>query len=193
MSEPRQRESRMSSRRNVQQQHERAVVADFIEFFAQRRKIAFRVVSEPNPPEAIIQSKRLTRWVEVVDAFWSSEWARDQYSHATPGEKHVSLKSPQAEPDLTFANSFVASLSKKLEKVSYVPFAQKYGPGYLVVNIDYPLFDRRAYLKAKELWAKGQPWPNRGCFREVFLRIRMFQGYTFKSWVVQDRRPKAPR
>jgi hypothetical protein len=181
----------VNRRRGVQQQHERAIVADFIEWFARRRKIAFRVVSEPNPPEAIIQSKRLTRWIEVVDAFWSNEWARDQYSYATPGEKHVSLRSPQAEPDLIFANNFVQSLSKKLAKTSYLPVAEKYGPGYLVVNIDYPLFDRRAYLKARQLWAGGQPWPNRGCFSEVFLRIRMFQGYTFKTWSVQSRRPSS--
>jgi len=175
----------MNRRRAIQQQHERAVVLGFLGWFEQRRKVAFRIIGEPNPPEAIIQSKRLTRWVEVVDAFWSKGWARDQYSFATPGEERVSIgPGPHAGPDLTFANSFVEVLSKKLEKSSYLPVAKQYGPGYLVVNVDYPLFDRRARLKAKELWTKGRPWPNNGCFREVFLRIRMFQGYAFQSWVV---------
>jgi hypothetical protein len=178
--------SRMNRRRDIQQHHERAVVSDFLAWFERRRKVAFCVVYEPNPPEAIIRSKRLTRWVEVVDAFWSKDWARDQYSYATPGERHVPLHSgPYAEPDLNFATSFVEDLSRKLEKTTYQPFAEKYGPGYLVVNIDYPLFDRHAHLKAKELWAKGQPWPNCGYFREVFLRIRMFRGYAFQTWAVQ--------
>jgi len=175
----------MNRRRDIQQQHERAVVADFLRWFEKRRKVAFRVIDEPNPPEAIIQSKRLTRWVEVVDAFWSKKWARDQYSFATPGEEHVSIgPGPHAGPDLTFANSFVGALSKKLTKSSYLPVAKEYGPGYLVVNVDYPLFDRRAHRKAKELWAKGRPWADNGCFREVFLRIRMFQGCAFQPWVV---------
>lgn len=175
----------MNRRREIQQQHERAVVSDFLRWFERRRKVAFRVIDEPNPPEAIIQSPRLTRWVEVVDAFWSKEWARDQYSYATPGEKHVSIgPGPHAGPDLNFAHSFVQSLSKKLAKSSYLAVAKKYGPGYLVVNVDYPLFDRRAHLTAKELWAKGQPWPDNGCFREVFLRIRVFRGYAFQTWSV---------
>lgn len=175
----------MNRRRDVQQRHERAVVANFLEWFEIRRRVAFRVIDEPNPPEAIIQSKRLTRWVEVVDAFWSKEWARDQYSYATPGEAHVPIgPGPHAGPDLNFANSFVASLSKKLEKTSYLPFAKKYGPGYLVVNVDYPLFDRRAHRTAKDLWAEGRPWPNRGCFREVFLRFRIFHGHAFQTWTV---------
>src|SRR5262245_44696916 len=129
-------------RREIQQQHERAVVVDFLEWFERRRSVAFPVVEEPNPPEAIIRSPRLTRWVEVVDAFWTKEWARDQYSYATPGETHVPVRrGPHAGPDADFANSFVESLSKKLAKASYVPGANKYGPGYLVVNVDYPLFD----------------------------------------------------
>jgi hypothetical protein len=175
----------MAGRREVQQQHERAVVASFLDWFERRRKIAFRVVAEPNPPEAIVQSARLTRWVEVVDAFWTKEWARDQYSHATRGEPHISIgPGPHLEPDASFARSFVAALSKKLAKTSYVAIENKYGPGYLVVNVDYPLFDRRAHLKTKELWANGRPWPDQGCFREVFLRIRAFNGYRFETWTV---------
>ena len=175
----------MNRRRKIQQQHERAVVTDFLDWFERRRKVSFRVIDEPNPPEAIIQSKRLTRWVEVVDAFWSKEWARDQYSFATPDEEHVSIGlGPHAGPDLTFANSFVEAVSKKLVKSSYLPVAKKYGPGYLLVNVDYPLFDRGAHNKAKDLWATGRPWSDNGCFREVFVRIRMFRGYAFQPWVV---------
>src|SRR5258708_16690869 len=109
----------MTRVREIQQRHERAVVSDFLRWFERRRKVAFRVVDEPNPPEAIIQSKRLTRWIEVVDAFWSEEWARDQYSYATPGEKHVSIgPGPHPGPDLNFANSFFESLSTKMVKSS---------------------------------------------------------------------------
>ncbi len=110
---------------------------------------------------------------------------RDQYSFATLGERHLSMRpGPHAEPDLTFANSFVSALSNKLAKTSYLAVAKQHGPGYLVVNIDYPLFDRRAHRRAKEAWAKGRPWPDSGCFKEVFLRMRSLDGYAFQRWVL---------
>jgi hypothetical protein len=175
----------MNRRRRIQQQHERAVVADFLRWLKARRKIAFRIIAEPNPPEALIQSKRRTRWVEVVDAFWSGQWAKDQYSFANPGESHVSIgPGPHHSPDATFANNFVHAVSKKLAKSSYLPVAQKYGPGYLIVNIDYPLFGRRAHYAIRQLWVRGRPWPDRGCFRQVFLRIRLYRGYAFRMWEV---------
>lgn len=173
------------NRRVIQQQHERAVINDFLGWLKLRRALNFRVVDEPNPPEAIIQSPRLTRWVEVVDAFWSEEWARDQYSYATPGEAHKPIDAgPHAEPDAKFASSFVRSVAQKLAKKSYVPFAETYGPGYLVVNIDYPLYDRRARATARTMWEQGRPWPNLGCFREIVLRTRVFNGYRFRVWLV---------
>lgn len=177
----------MDRRRAIRRQHERAVVLDFLRWFESRRKVAFRIIREPDPdpPEAIIQSYRLTRWVEVVDAFWSREWARDQYSFATPGERHVPIRpGPYLGPDATFAHSFVEALSSKLAKESYLPTVREYGPGYLVVNIEYPLFDRRAYDAARELWWEGRPWRNNGYFREVFLRVQRAEGYAFKTWLV---------
>jgi hypothetical protein len=175
----------MNQRRTIQQQHERAIVNDFLKWLKSRRRLHFRVVKEPNPPEAIIQSPRLTRWVEVVDAFWTEQWARDQYSYATPGETHVSVGvGPHSQPDVKFATNFVRAVTQELVKTSYLPFAQEYGPGYLVVNIDYPLYDRRAHRKARDLWDRGKPWPDRECFREIVLRIRVFKGYRFQSWAV---------
>jgi hypothetical protein len=171
----------MNHRRQVQQQHERAVVSDFLGWFERRRKVAFCVVDEPNPPEAIIQSPRLTRWIEVVDAFWSKEWARDQYSYATPGEKHISIGSgPHPEPDLNFAHSLVESLSKKLVKSSYLAVAKKYGPGYLVVNVDYPMFDRRAHRKAEQLWAQGNRGLTMAVSGQSFSEFESFEAMPFK-------------
>jgi len=173
----------MSGRREIQQQHERAVVSDFLEWLAASRKVSFRVVEEPNPPEAIIQSPRLTRWVEVVEAPWSEAWSRDQFTYATPGDEHRPIgDGPFLEPDAAFAQSFVRSVSKKLGKSSYLPFAEKYGPGYLVVNVDYPLYDHRAHKKARQFWEAGRPWFDRGCFRDIFMRIRMYKGYRFQRW-----------
>jgi hypothetical protein len=173
----------MRGRRDIQQQHERAVVTDFLEWLRSRRSITFTNIAEPNPPEAIVRSARRTSWIEVVDAFWSQEWARDVYSHATPGENHVPVgPGPHAEPDANFASNFVKVLSKKLFKTSYLRTFKQYGPGYLLVNIEYPLFDRRAYRTARDRWADGRPWPENGCFKEVYIAFRSGTQRAFRKW-----------
>lgn len=177
----------VTSRREIQRQHERAVVADFLDWYRQHRKVDFKVISEPEKraPEAIIRSKRLTRWVEVTDAFWSEGWAQDEYSYATPGRIHVPIDTGfAASPDETFAKKFVAALSNKLSKNSYLDVVRDYGTGFLVVNIEYPLFTNQTLMEMKASWDTGKPWPNLGCFREVFLRRRTSTGPAFFRWKV---------
>jgi hypothetical protein len=123
-------------RRSIKKQHERCVVLDLVQWLEAQRQQSFSVVAEPDPPDAIIQAEDVVRWVEVVDAFWSSEWARDQYSYATPGERHIAIgPGPHVEPDAMFCSHFVAVLTDKLEKASYTPYVSQYGPGFLVINI----------------------------------------------------------
>jgi len=123
----------MSNRRNTQQAHERAQVEIFVSWLNSRYKAKFEVIAEPNLPEAIICSDRTTRWIEVTDAFWSDAFAQDEYSYTTPGENHKPIGNGLfLEPDKQFAARFVDVVRKKLEKKSYIPSKQKYGPGYLL-------------------------------------------------------------
>lgn len=69
----------MPGRRDTQQAHERAQVGAFVAWLNSRYRANYEVVAEPNPPEAIIRSGRTTRWVEVTDAFWSDEFAQDEF------------------------------------------------------------------------------------------------------------------
>jgi hypothetical protein len=120
----------MPGRRDTQQAHERAQVAAFVAWLNSRYRARYEVVAEPNPPEAIIHSGRTNRWVEVTDAFWSDAFARDEYSYATPGEKHKPIgNGPFVGPDANFAARFVDVVRKKLEKKSYLPSTETYGPG----------------------------------------------------------------
>ena len=143
----------MGDRRSIQQQHERAVVRDFLAWFNARRGTQFKVIAEPNPPEAIIKSVRATRWVEVTDAFWTASYAQDLYSYATPGEEHKPVgPGPFASMDASFASRFVQAVANKLKKRSYLPFLEKYGKGYLLVPINYPWFDGATIQEMKDLW-----------------------------------------
>ena len=166
----------MPGRRDTQQAHERAQVAAFVAWLNSRYRASYEVLAEPNPPEAIIRSSRTTRWVEVTDAFWSDEFARDEYSYATPGEKHKSIgNGPFVGPDAKFAARFVEVVQKKLEKESYLPSRDAYGPGFLVVPIMYPLFNSHSLRYMKEAWSRTQI-EDLGCFRSVYMSVQMGRG-----------------
>lgn len=166
----------MSGRRDTQQAHERAQVAAFVAWLNSRYRARYAVVDEPNPPEAIIRSGRTTSWVEVTDAFWSDEFARDEYSYATPGEKHKPIgNGPFAGPDAKFAGRFVEVVRKKLEKRSYIPSRDAFGPGYLVVPIMYPLFNTHSIRFMKEAWSQTKI-EDLGCFRSVYMSLQMGRG-----------------
>ncbi|BBL59815.1 hypothetical protein MKFW12EY_34280 [Methylomonas koyamae] len=166
----------MTGRRDTQQAHERAQVGAFIVWLNTRYRAKYKVVAEPNPPEAIIRSGRTTRWVEVTDAFWSDAFAQDEYSYATPGEKHRSIgNGPFMAPDAQFAERFVDVVRKKLEKKSYVPSMQDYGPGYLVVPIMYPLFNSQSLWHMKKVWSQTRI-EDLGCFRGIYMSMQMGRG-----------------
>src|SRR5436190_150469 len=97
-----------TSRRAVQEAHERFNIQVFLDELNRRHRSSYRVISEPNPPEAIIQSKKKTSWVEVTSAFMNRQFAEDTWTFATPGETHRPMKRDViAGPDAQFAANFV--------------------------------------------------------------------------------------
>jgi hypothetical protein len=175
----------MADRRSVQQQHERAVVQDFLAWINPRHGAQFKVIAEPNPPDAIIQSVRAMRWVEVTDAFWTDAYAQDLYSYATPGEEHKAAgPGPFAGMDESFSSQFVQAMANKLKKRSYLPFLEKYGEGYLLVPINHPWFDRGTIHQMKDLWRAKQPVQNLGCFKDVYIVFTSLNRRVFRRWHV---------
>lgn len=175
----------MANRRPVKQQHERAVIADFLSWLNSRHGTYYTVVAEPNPPDAIIQSVRVTRWVEVVDACWTVEYAKDLYSAATLGEGHKPVgPGPNVGMDVCFADNFVKAVSGKLQKNSYLPSLKKYGAGYLVVSIQHPWFDGHTVRQMKDLWSQGRPWPDKGFFKDIYIAYPSLNCLAFRRWKV---------
>lgn len=162
----------MTDRRPIQQAHERAFVDHFLAWFNRAYRTDFKVVSEPNPPEAVIRSSTTTRWIEVTTAFWNEAYAKDLYSYATPGEEHKPVgPGPFQGMDNAFARSFVSVVKKKLEKQSYVPSRDQYGTGYLVVPIKHPWFDGQTVSHMKDAWAASTV-NDLGCFRSVYIAFQ---------------------
>jgi hypothetical protein len=173
----------MIDRRPVKQAHERFFIEQFLNWFNSTYRSNFQVVSEPNPPEAVIQnSSRTTRWVEVSTAFWTSAYAQDLNSFATPDEEHKPVASgPYRNMDQIFALNFVSVLKKKLEKTSYVPLRDKYGPGYLIVPVKHPFFSGETVRLLKKAWVDCSV-NNTGCFRSVRIAFPSRNEIRFFRW-----------
>lgn len=172
----------MIDRRPIQQAHERAYIDSFLNWFNKAYRSNFKVISEPNPPEAIIRSSKTTRWVEISTAFWSDDYAQDLYSYATPGEKHKPVgPGPFVNLDADFAKRFVSVVKKKLEKKSYLPARDKYGPGYLIVPIKYPWFNDETVHKMREAW-EASVIKDLGCFRSVYIARSSLSKIKFFRW-----------
>ena len=171
-----------TSRRITQEAHERFNVTTFVDEINRRHRASYRVVDEPNPPEAIIQSKGKTNWVEVTSVFMNRSFAEESWSYATPGEKPRPMPSEVIiGPDAQFAANFATTVKKKLEKKSYEPFRDKFGPGYLVVSVQYPLYGRDTPRFMQRAWQETQV-EDRGCFRSIYLVVRRYRGYQVILW-----------
>lgn len=172
------------NRQEVQKAHERFTIDLFLEWFNRWHSSQFKVIAEPDPPDAVIKSGKITRWVEVTAAFGSDAFARDLSSYATEGEVHKSIPdgAVSVNPTAVFVQRFVTLLAQKLEKSSYVRCRDIYGPGYLVISIQYPFFGKDVVARLGRAWDKSEV-VDRGCFRSVYFAHRVFGGeYRITRW-----------
>jgi hypothetical protein len=173
----------VSQRRRVQELHERFTVNLFLKEFNFRYHTDFKVIEEPNPPEAIVQSKNSTRWVEVTTAYLDAEYAADLNSYATKGEKHVPRRRQELsiDTDEQFAKQFVRVVKNKLEKSTYEPSFRKHGKGYLVVSIKYPLFGKETLRLIEHVWDQAQAL-DKGFFKSIYITYPVFNEYRVSLW-----------
>jgi hypothetical protein len=172
------------NRREVLKAHERFTIDLFLEWFNRQHCSQFKVVDEPDPPEAVIKSGKTTRWVEVTAAFGSDVFAQDLCSYATEGEAHKPVPdgAVSVNPTAVFVQRLVTLLAKKLSKSSYVGCRDTYGPGYLIVSIQYPFFDKDVVARLGRAWDESRI-VDRGCFRSVYFAHRVFGGeYRITRW-----------
>lgn len=169
-------------RHAVKQAHERYQVALLLETLNERYRSRYVVISEPEPPEAIIRSGRTTRWVEVVTVYLNPDFAKDLNSFATVGETHHSASGKLIiEPDEQFCSNFVSVVRTKLEKKGYEGFRDQYGPGYLIVSIQNPFFSYDLMRTVAERW-RATSVNDLNCFRSIYLTYRSEIGYKVKRW-----------
>lgn len=169
-------------RHAVKQAHERYQVRLLLEALNNRHRANYVVVSEPEPPEAIIKSDRTTRWVEVVTVYLNRDFAKDLNSFATEGETHYCSSGKLiVGPDEQFSQSFISAVGAKLEKKNYAEFRDRYGPGYLIVSVQNPLFGKDTLLTISDHW-RALTIDDQKCFRSIYLTYRAGSEYKIQRW-----------
>lgn len=126
----------MKSRAAIQKAHEIAVLNAGLAEHNRLHGLNLSVISRPDPPDAILSDGLITTWMELTDAFYSKEWARDLSSYGSiKGHKPMG-SGGYVDMDRQFAENFCDLVQQKAAKKSYLPFVQKYGPGILVVGLE---------------------------------------------------------
>ncbi len=173
----------MNKRKHIQQSHERAVVKDFLGWLNAKRGTCYKVIAEPNPPDAVIRSIRRTRWVEVGDVFWTDKYARDLYSYATPGETRKAVgPGPFVDMDKSLAKNFIRILEQKLSKKTYKTYYEKYGSGFLILCINHSWFDKSTIEEIKNNTNKINKSQHSGYFSDVFISFSSLNRRVFMKW-----------
>ena len=166
----------MNKRTEIKKEHERALINNFLRWCNPE----YEIVGEPDPPEAIVKFGNKITWIEVADVFLSGEYARDEYSYATPKETHIPMRpGPYINMDEQLANHFVKVLKDKLTKPSYLPFKSSYGPGILVIGMRSPFFDQETVDIMREKYQAENWSDDLGCFEKIYI---MANGYNPLEW-----------
>ena len=172
----------MADRRRIKRDHEDFYIQEFLMWHGRAFRSRFHVIARPDPPDAIIRSGQITRWVEIGDVYWNHAWARDLNTYATPREAHKPIdRDTHVGMDEQFARNFVKVLKDKLAKSSYANCAARYGPGYLVMPMMSPFFDEHSIFLMRQQWIATTA-QNLGYFRGVFLAYSSRSQIRFQRW-----------
>ncbi|MBP9727529.1 MAG: hypothetical protein KBD83_08735 [Gammaproteobacteria bacterium] len=127
-------------RNEIKSAHENSVLESFKKHCATSNHIV-EIISKPEPPDAIITINGNKTWIEITDAFFSSELAESITTHAANNKTHkpVPIKKRFAiEPDEQFSNALQDAIIKKYNKISIGKIYQQYGSGILLVGVINP-------------------------------------------------------
>ena len=162
----------MATRREINSQHERAVIGAALQAHNQRMGTAFSVEAQPDPPDAILVDGENRTWMEHTDAFYPG-WAEDITSYAASDKPHRPMaKGLHSDMDEQLADAVTSIVLKKFGNRSYRPTIEKYGPGILVVGLESPWLDEETLRVINQKWAElGSPDLS-SVFRWVYFGYR---------------------
>lgn len=170
------------SRAEIQDAHELAVLTAGLAEHNRLHGLSLRVISRPDPPDAILSNDLITTWMELTDAFFSEAWARDLSSFTSIKGHEPMAKGVYMDMDKQLAEIFCDLLVKKAKKNSYTPLIHQHGPGILVVGLESPWLDDETITAIDEEWHRRGSPDISATFAHVYLRDRNANGGQPFSW-----------
>ena len=174
----------MSNRKDIKNQHESYVITEFVKHLTNTTGKEYRLISRPEPPDAILQCDDLMLWVEVADIFRNPDEAHEIYSLVTPDEdKYTHREHPIMEPDKRLACKLLDVLMKKVSKKSYEETTNLYRRGILILNENDPLFSASTLHEIEDLIkdAKTDLDIQSKYFNSVYLSYRNLRSLVFQK------------
>jgi signal recognition particle GTPase len=131
----------MTTHRNLQNEHEKAVLNAFKEHLLAQNK-NLQIISMPDPPDAIVKLDNQDTWVEITDAMFNSDIARSVTSYAADDKIHKPAKGGLViDPTEKCSKVIQEVIEKKLVKKTLKDHKDKHGQGILIVGLNGPFFD----------------------------------------------------
>lgn len=172
----------MKSRAAIQEAHELAVLRVGLAEHNRICGLNLTIVSRPDPPDAMLSDGSFTTWMELTDAFFSPEWARDLCSFASDKEHRPMARGLYIDMDGQLARTFCDALEHKASKLSYRPLIERYGPGILVVGLESPWLDDESIDAIDNEWlSRGKPKIS-ATFSNVYIGYRNGSGNHAFAW-----------
>ena len=106
----------MKSRAEIQKAHELAVLTAGLAEHNRLHDLSLKVISRPDPPDAILSDGSITTWMELTDAFFSEAWARDLSSFTSIKGHEPMARGAYMNMDMQLAVNFCDLLVKKATK-----------------------------------------------------------------------------
>ncbi|WP_289116985.1 hypothetical protein [uncultured Idiomarina sp.] len=165
--------------REIQTAHEESVLDSFASFLESQGQ-HLQVLKRPDPPDAIIELDGIQSWVEITDAFQSSDWARSITSYAADDSKHQPYQSRLiCEPDQEACEIVRQVILKKYDKSTMNECLRSYGQGILLVGVYTPLTSPEEIVEQAGNSIKGEIERLNPIFRSIFLYRNTESGHSF--------------
>lgn len=162
----------MLTRRKIKSKHEAAVIGAAVIAHNSQVGGQFEIECMPDPPDAILFDGCKRVWLEHTDAFYPG-WAEHLTSYAASDKAfRPTRKGRHMDMDNILADEFLEVALKKLEKKSYVPFIEEFGPGILVVGLESPWLDAETFRAINSKWAESGNRALFSVFEWVYLGYR---------------------
>ena len=125
--------------RDIQPAHEESVLNSFSRHL-KTQGVDLIIINRPDPPDAIVSLNGKSSWIEITDAFQSSDWAESMTSYAAEDKTHKPYARKLIyEPDLEACEKVKEVIMRKYVKNTMKELMENSGSGILLVGAYTPL------------------------------------------------------